>query len=306
MNAIAITPETLPAITWLNKPVITTELLADVYGAQEKQIRQNFTNNASRFMEGIHYFKLVGEELKAFILQVDKIDLQISNMTRSLMLWTERGTVRHAKILDTDNAWLVQDKLEEYYFAKPQLLSNPEQLPPPKTKKALPGCLTEETQDEVKQLILSRAATLPKEKQASAIISLWSALGTHFGIKKQPGDKIPAYKHIPEGQRLECLSLIARLSVDNLVTLTNEEFNERVKALEGEVLLKEPPLIPTPTPLFYGDIRLLVTLRQGQVSDTQVVDKDHYVLDLPGYIELANRAGYIVMKETEVVNKLRG
>jgi hypothetical protein len=33
------------------------------------------------------------------------------------MLWTERGTVRHAKMLGTDKAWDVQDRLEDCYFA---------------------------------------------------------------------------------------------------------------------------------------------------------------------------------------------
>jgi hypothetical protein len=113
----AITPvESLPSLAWQNHPVITTEFLASVYGAEEHQIRQNFNNNASRFEEGVHFFKLTGSELKAFILQVDNIYSQISNKTRSLMLWTERGAIRHAKILDTQQAWDVQGKLEDCYF----------------------------------------------------------------------------------------------------------------------------------------------------------------------------------------------
>lgn len=120
-NQTAVTPETLPAIIWQNQPVITTELLADIYGAKAIQIQQNFKNNASRFIEGVHFFKLVGAELKAFKNQLDKIELvKIAKNTAHLMLWTERGTVRHAKILDTDNAWAVQDRLEDFYFAKNQ------------------------------------------------------------------------------------------------------------------------------------------------------------------------------------------
>lgn len=124
-----------------------------------------------------------------------------------------------------------------------KLFLKPHSTPEPKTKKALPGCLTLETQDEIKQLIKNQAALLPKDKQAGFIIAMWSALGTHFGIKKQQGDKTPAYKYIPEGARLECLSLIARLSVDDLVTLPRAEF-EAIKALpspakEGELLPKE-------------------------------------------------------------------
>ncbi|WP_052700070.1 ORF6N domain-containing protein [Methylocucumis oryzae] len=118
MNTATLSPETLPAIIWNNQPVITTELLANIYGAKEIQIQQNFNNNASRFIEGIHYFIIKGTDLKELKLYLDKIEVQISNMVRKLYLWTERGTVRHAKILDTDNAWLVQDQLEEFYFTK--------------------------------------------------------------------------------------------------------------------------------------------------------------------------------------------
>ena len=41
-------------------------LLADVYGATDTQIKQNFNNNEKHFKEGKHYFLLKGEELKGF------------------------------------------------------------------------------------------------------------------------------------------------------------------------------------------------------------------------------------------------
>ncbi|CAO3350897.1 hypothetical protein [Azospirillum palustre] len=33
------------------------------------------------------------------------------------MLWTERGTLNHAKILGTDEAWIVHERLVDTYFA---------------------------------------------------------------------------------------------------------------------------------------------------------------------------------------------
>jgi hypothetical protein len=137
-NVATITPETLPVLTWNNQPVITTEFLAAVYGAKEKQIRQNFNNNRDRFVEGVHFFKIEGDDFEEFKLHVDNIDAQISNMTRSLTLWTERGTIRHAKILETDQAWQVQERLEDCYFTK-SAAQKPERakeaLPPPNLVK---------------------------------------------------------------------------------------------------------------------------------------------------------------------------
>jgi hypothetical protein len=39
---------------------------------------------------------------------------------RSIILWTERGAARHAKMLETDAAWDVFEALEENYFRNPR------------------------------------------------------------------------------------------------------------------------------------------------------------------------------------------
>ena len=99
-----------------NERVLTTKQLAEVYETKENNIKNNFNNNKDRFIEGKHYYKLTGEELKQFILQVKEIDLQISSMARTLYLWTKRGASRMCKMLDTDKAWEQFDILEDTYF----------------------------------------------------------------------------------------------------------------------------------------------------------------------------------------------
>lgn len=96
--------------------ILTTEQLAEVYGTEANNIKNNFNNHKEQFVEGKHYYLLQGEILKAFRLQVNDIDLQISPMTRALYLWTERGASRHCKILDTEKAWEQFDNLEDTYF----------------------------------------------------------------------------------------------------------------------------------------------------------------------------------------------
>ncbi|MED7335413.1 ORF6N domain-containing protein, partial [Escherichia coli O157] len=97
-------------------PVITTELLAHLYGTDVANIKMNHSRNQTRFLEGKHYFKIVGDDLKN--LRVTFSYLQISPKTRSLILWTERGAARHAKMLETDQAWEVFEKLEDCYFSQ--------------------------------------------------------------------------------------------------------------------------------------------------------------------------------------------
>ncbi|MLA17314.1 ORF6N domain-containing protein [Escherichia coli] len=111
-----ISVENLSPITHNQIPVITTELLAHLYGADVNSIQQNHKRNSVRFIEGKHFFKVMGEELKNLRLTVSQ--LQISPKTRSLILWTERGAARHAKMLETYQAWEVFEKLEDSYFNK--------------------------------------------------------------------------------------------------------------------------------------------------------------------------------------------
>ncbi|TJE74864.1 phage antirepressor Ant [Escherichia coli] len=76
---------------------------------------------------------------------------------------------------------------------------------PRKAKKALPGKITPEQQETIKQLVMSRGQSLPKEKQAKAMITMWSSLKSHFGC---------SYKEISEEQFTEALSLAARIPLE--------------------------------------------------------------------------------------------
>lgn len=110
-----ITIDTLQIILHNQIPVITTELLAQLYGAKAKQISDNFLNNITRFIAGKHYFKIEKAELREFKNRPEIIGL-VGKNARSLILWTERGAARHAKMLETDQAWDVFEKLEDCYF----------------------------------------------------------------------------------------------------------------------------------------------------------------------------------------------
>lgn len=124
--------KTLPTVNTLQPilhnqiPVITTELLAKLYGTDVDNIKKNYSRNANRFIEGKHFFKVAGDELKTLRVTLSHSQnvqpslrgLQISPKARSLILWTERGAARHAKMLETDQAWDVFERLEDCYFSQ--------------------------------------------------------------------------------------------------------------------------------------------------------------------------------------------
>jgi hypothetical protein len=97
--------------------VLTTKQLADGYDCEPVQIRQNFLNNQARFVEGVHYYKLEGDELKSFKTSFGESKISTDlKYAPSIMLWTRRGASRHCKMLGTDKAWDMFDLLEDSYF----------------------------------------------------------------------------------------------------------------------------------------------------------------------------------------------
>ncbi|GKW43299.1 ORF6N domain-containing protein [Pectobacterium parvum] len=118
--------ENLSVITHSNIPVVTSDLLAQLYGTETARIRQNHKRNSDRFVEGKHFFNLKDTDLQDFKNRVSKrysvdnnrpdLNGVVGKRARSLILWTERGAARHAKMLETDQAWDVFEKLEECYF----------------------------------------------------------------------------------------------------------------------------------------------------------------------------------------------
>ncbi|MEX8725230.1 ORF6N domain-containing protein [Salmonella enterica] len=123
MNSTSV--ENLPSLTHNHLPVITTELLAELYGTERQRLTNNFNRNKERFIEGKHFFLIEGDELRELKNRNSlRVSVKIARNVRSLILWTERGAARHAKMLETDQAWEVFERLEDCYFSQKQPASS--------------------------------------------------------------------------------------------------------------------------------------------------------------------------------------
>lgn len=165
-----------------------------IYGTQSKRIQDNYQNNASRFVEGKHYFRLEGEALREFKNRPEIIGF-VGKQARSLTLWTERGAARHAKMLDTPEAWEVFEKLEDCYFTVKQIIEQAAY------RQNHGDLLTKEQADVLRDMLTGAVKRLPKEAQAKAMIQGWAKLKSHFGV---------SYRQIPQGEFVEAVSLVAR------------------------------------------------------------------------------------------------
>lgn len=146
---IVTTPH-VPEITYRGKRVVTTEFLANGYGATEKNISDNFLNNKSRFEEGKHYFKVVGEELRDLKNRPEIIGV-VGKRAKSVVLWTDRGASRHAKMLETDLAWDYYEVLEEAYFR-------------PRENMALPDTYEQALENLLSQVKMNRIVTEQRDR----------------------------------------------------------------------------------------------------------------------------------------------
>ncbi|MGX8942480.1 ORF6N domain-containing protein [Symbiopectobacterium sp. Eva_TO] len=243
--ATQITTKNLSLVNYRTVPVVTTEMLALLYKTEQKYIRQNYSRNENRFVSGKHFYKVENEELNQ--LRASQRGLQISPKTRSLILWTERGAARHAKMLETDQAWDVFEQLEDCYFN----LKESKHLTC-KTK-SLPGKLTIEQQEAIKQLVINRGRSVPQEHQGKATITLWSALKSHFGC---------SYKEIPEDNFTEALSLTARVPIEGEF-IGRASSQNTFPAISGRIVLDYADGSVTRTEVvasncFIGDIETLL------------------------------------------------
>ena len=85
-----------------------------IIGIYTKTISYNFSYNKRKYIEGKHYIKLEGTELKEFKASREIPDCH--KFSAHLYLWTEKGALLHAKSLNTDKAWQAYDYLVDFYF----------------------------------------------------------------------------------------------------------------------------------------------------------------------------------------------
>lgn len=110
----------LKVIEYRGIRVLTTAQLAEAYVTTSDVITKNFNRNRNRYEEGKHFICLKGEELKEF-KATGQNDL-LPNVN-TLYLWTERGTLLHAKSVNTDKAWSAYERLVDFYFNVKELVT---------------------------------------------------------------------------------------------------------------------------------------------------------------------------------------
>lgn len=116
MNQITVANVTTDILSFDGVRVCTSKQLAAFYDCKVINLQQNFNDNKSRFEEGKHFIRIKGSQVSDFARYSKIPNTEIPEATTVLMLWTEKGAARHAKMLSTDKAWDVFEQLEDTYF----------------------------------------------------------------------------------------------------------------------------------------------------------------------------------------------
>lgn len=115
-NIVTIAGVQSARITFKDRPVCTTQQLAQFYNCEPEHILDNHRKNSERFEEGKHFVRLGGAALKAFKEGLPESIREPLKFAPKAILWTELGAARHAKMLTTDKAWDVFEEMEGAYF----------------------------------------------------------------------------------------------------------------------------------------------------------------------------------------------
>ena len=109
-----------------DKKCITDKTIAEIHNMQVKHVRELIKNNFKRFKENIDIIDLLSDD--KFKVVVNDLELKGSNRTKNIFLLSERGYAKLIKIMDTDLAWEIHDRLMDEYFTMREIINSNEQL----------------------------------------------------------------------------------------------------------------------------------------------------------------------------------
>jgi hypothetical protein len=237
-----------------------------LYGTDADNIHDNFRRNAERFVDGKHFIKLEGAALRDFKKSLTGSNpvSEIPRQTRNLTLWTERGAARHAKMLDTDQAWDVFEKLEDCYFTIKKAIYEPQPYAVNPSDK-----LTKDEADTLRRMMKEGVEKLPREEWAGVSIAGWSKLKAHFGVP---------YREIPRAEFCEAVSLVARHVAESLTL-----------AAPGHDALPAPqPTAPT-----LAGRRWLIVVAQDGSETAHALDPEHFFTKINEFPETIRDVGFL-------------
>ena len=102
-----------------DKKCVSDKTVAEIHEMQPKHVRERISQNIKRFKENVDFIDMkqrVGETGTLELLHNLGYAKQSITQAEHIYLLSERGYAKLIKIMDTDLAWEIHDKLIDEYF----------------------------------------------------------------------------------------------------------------------------------------------------------------------------------------------
>ena len=110
-----------------DKRCLTDKTISNIHGMQPKNVRARITGNLKRFKENIDVIDLKRAYDTSTLIELGYAKQSITQ-AEHIYLLSERGYAKLIKIMDTDLAWEIHDKLIDEYFTMRKIINSDEQL----------------------------------------------------------------------------------------------------------------------------------------------------------------------------------
>lgn len=117
----------------IGKRCMSDKTIADIHGMRNFDVRRRISDSIKRFKENVDYIDLKQRMHEAHTLELlQKLGYAKQSVTQAehIYLLSERGYAKLIKIMDTDLAWEIHDKLIDEYFELKEDSINRQQLSP--------------------------------------------------------------------------------------------------------------------------------------------------------------------------------
>lgn len=109
------------------KRCLTDKTIAEIHSMQPRNVRARITDNLKRFKEDIDVIDLKRAYTTSTLIELGYAKQSITQ-AEHIYLLSERGYAKLIKIMDTDLAWEIHDKLIDEYFTMREIINSDEQL----------------------------------------------------------------------------------------------------------------------------------------------------------------------------------
>lgn len=190
-----------------DKKCLSDKTIAEIHGMEDRNVRSRITDNIKRFRENVDYIDLKQRAYEAstseFLLNLGYAKQSVTQAEHIYIL-SERGYARLIKIMDTDLAWEIHDKLMDEYFEMreervkgidiQEALLNPDTIIQLATNLKAQMAENDTLKNTVKEKELKIADMQPKVNFANAVATSHTSIlvGDLAKLLKQNGVEIGA------------------------------------------------------------------------------------------------------------------